>query len=548
MKKERTQNIKHEDQFLEVEIPNFDLLKIKLVQDTQQVYSFDQLKHESHNFTISFDTSNIGTRKDMELSKQIMALTKMNFVEYDNRNSTYRYFTNQYTGDTEYKKKLLKDILGVLKEYEQTKIAEMAQGKNEFDAMEKQVLETDVLLVNYLPKSKLMAVTLKGYAGRDVFINLLSVSEQISIGGTTPKNIKEYEAIKSEFNMSDIRLDEFVELLKQENHSVKLKGKPFFLIKPERYMALKKIIGAFEQTKTLLHNESISEKNVLIANGTDIRSVEVVEDNDFNLYIKYNEEYGAYEFNCLGYSSVYSNGFFFSSFGRHIKTEPTSVLGVFAKNFIYGKYTEDVLRDSIKPCQSINSNSLIESREVIKLDKIEQKKDSNFLIPLKEFEKLQTIKNNYTHWNHIFGRESIKIAFKGRRLPLVITEKAPLIFTNGGDVFFVLKMIEKTRRSTNDSNQDSTGEDNTKHHVTLIGKKISIKEMEYFFEEHDMSPIIKKNSYYLISILNLGVGANLTDENIQRSYENVMLSLKLHQQMSETNTKNISKKVGNVKI
>lgn len=540
--------IVEKDKYLDVEVPNFDLIKIELWQETYQQIKRNKIESENHEFTLMINTEKISSRKDLEFSEKFMELTKMNFVAYDYKNYTYKYFTTPYVGDTEYKKNLLKDIFSYLKEYEAEKKIVLESGQKDFNEHKEDLINTenDSLLVKYLPEEKMIAVILKGFAGKDVFSKLISASERVIVNGAFPKSIRDYENQKK--NEKDTPLNNKIEelntVLQEEENYSKLKGKPFFIIKPQNYLAIKSAIGLVEENKKEVIKQLTEEQNTLLAKGVDFNSIEITEENDFNLYIKYNEEYKAYEFSCVGYNSIYSNGYYVSELKRHIDASPSSVLSVFAKNFIYGKYADEVKKEEIFPCEKILSNSLIETREAILMEKLDAKLNGNFLIPAKEFDKLKQIYENYQGQKYLFDRENKKINIKGKIAPHVSEDHAPSIYTNGKEFLLVLKKINKKSKKPvkeEDLNADvdlisfkdwdnlPPPEVDLTKSVSLIGKKITAKEVDYFFEEHDMAPIIKKNSYTLIGELNLGLQTLLTDENIEKSYNASMLSARLYE-------------------
>jgi len=544
----KTNKIVEKNKYLDIEVPNFDLIKIELWQETYQKIKRNKIESENHEFTLMINTEKISSRKDLEFSEKFMELTKMNFVAYDYKNYTYKYFTTPYVGDTEYKKELLKNIFDYLKVYEAEKKIDLAKGQKSFSENKEELLnaENEALLVKYLPQEKMIAVILKGFAGKDVFGKLVSASERIVVDGSFPKSIRDYENYKKfdENTTINSKIEELNEVLKEEENYSKLKGKTFFIIKPENYMAIKKAIGIVEENKKEVIKQLTEEQNVLLEKGIDFKFIEITEENDFNLYVKYNDEYKAYEFSCVGYNSMYSNGYYVSEMKRHIDASPSSVLSVFAKNFIYGKYEDDINKEDIVPCHQILSNSLLETRDAILMEKLDAKLNGKLLIPAKEFDKLKEIYENYQEQKHLFSRDNKKINIKGKIAPNLPHDHAPAIYTNGKEFLLVLKKINKRSKKpvTEEDLHDDIyamgfkdldilppAEVDLTKSVSLIGKKITAQEVDYFFEKHDMAPMIKKNSYTLIGELNLGIQTLLTDANIEKSYNSSMLSARLYE-------------------
>lgn len=538
-----------ENKFLDIDVPEFNLLQVKLRQDTYQTLNINEIESERHDFTLLINAEKISSKKDLEFSEKFMEITKMNFIAYDYKGNTYRYFTTVNTGDTEYKKNLLKNILTYLKEYENEKKLLLENSKKEFSSHKQEFdrIENDTLLVRYMPEEHLIAVVLKGYAGKDMFSKLASSSERSLFDGKNIKSLKDYELFKKyesidESNKEDKKInkqvEKFDEILKEEPNYKKLKGKSFFLFKPENYLVIKQAIGLAENNKKEIVERLGESAKQLEQSGINFKDIEITEENDFNFYIKYNEEYRAFEFSCSGYASMYSNEYYSSNLKRGISNNPTSILGVYAKNFIYGKYADDIKLENVEPCCFIKSTSLIETKEPILLEKLDQKINERFLIPVTEFKKLKEIKENYESVKYLFCRENKKISIKGKGLPSMSGGQTPFVYTNGKECILVFKTIERVKKvEVEDSKDDyidisdfyKAPKQNSNRSVSLIGKRISLEEVDYFFEKHDMAPMIKKNSYIAIGSLNLDSEALLTDENIEKSYMAAMLSVKLHE-------------------
>lgn len=522
-----TENISGE--YLGIKVPEYSLFKVELNQKSvfKRVIKTGEERNRTDDFIIRINRPGISDSAHQEISKNLKDLFGMSFVSYDYASKTYHYYTNQYTGSSEFKKEKLNKILDYLSEFEKEyKISHQAS----LDAFnsEKQSFEpyTDhMFVVKYHAQKDVIALMLKGFAGKDTYAMVARASSR---NGT----------------LSTLGLEE--DFFDDVNVVKKKEFKRVFLIAPAEYNNIKNFI---EQERQKKQDFLATQEQVAIANKD--KFIQYTEDNVFDFRLKYDEDKKVFDFYCKGYSDPTMD-----QFGR---IPDRSLLAKWALNFILSETI------SLEEYNELNTNvEKFDAKYVHRSDydmpytfKINlgelpdsSKRDKSFLIPAENWEKL----------NQIYERFQAQQAFFGRPEKTLKTNAADIMHRNQGAanlrsnpaIYFDQKgkaYLIYAYRTVTARKADEAG--NKDAYLSMKGVSLTFDEVNYFLDTHPMSEKIKHNSVFLNSEVwlraedkldNFGQPTLLNEQEREDAFNTIYMHAKL------LNTTQEAKKTKRMKI
>ena len=522
-----------ENEFLDVEIPKLDWVKLD-IRSVQTIVNGDV---ESNDYEVSFFMGEKLTYEDKELSRNVQDVLKLSFAPYYWQEKKYKFYTTQKTGPVEYKKEILKNLFKLFKDYEvkNDKIFESSTSEYENDIKENLKLETPDLILKLNPKTKQFVVLAKDFLGADNYRLLKSCS----LYSSTLINPK-----FSVDNNDSLMLT--TDFFKEDVGNKKIDKKTYFIINPQFYLKVKNhfLESKEKQEEFIFSQKEISEK-------IDLKSLEIKEDNIFDLKIEFNEKDQCFDF--------YSKGYFEPSYYNGYRPK-RNLLGTWALNFIFAE--ENKLLDTNENSYQFHDEIVFPNKNKINLEEVKggSKKDKDVKIPVSEWEKIEKIKNNFEKEMIFWSRKTkdIKIThcdFAGSE----IFSKYPAIYINDkGECFFafssrrmgVFKGIGVSNRENpwgdmyklEDVNlSEGVVEEKKKREVkfsqTLKTIPISFEEAKFYLNEHPFAENIKRGSINLNGVIHSPPDSLLNQDTKQEVFNKMMLMAEIATMSNKSSVK-----------
>lgn len=482
--------------FMGVKFPEFKGVTVEL-SSTKDVFKSvktgEVLEETSPNFKIMLKLVEFNNRReDIELSFKIQEATQLKFAPYYKNGGYYSFYTTGYQS-TETKAKIFKDLIELISAYVEEKKYEVIVFKEDFkeDYENNFTLETrDMLLMPYHAKdvTPMFLVVLKDKVSSEAYSYLKR--ESFYSGYLSPnKEEEENQSISASF----YNVQQYFPDFKRKNG--------FFLIPPSSYSIVKTYLQS-EVAKDNFYFEEQLKK----AQKFDVNSVEYDEKNIFGISIKYVEDKGVFLFQGKGYkdgASIFHTG----RGGTYSTSSNRTLLGLWANNFIYA---EKLSENEIEDKKITSKDFFIEDSNKIELTFLPggSAKDG-YLVPVSDYEKLLTIKQNVEKENKIWGRQDLLIdIFKEFSFDNAWSVPYPVIMiTESGTAYLC-----HTRR------QKKSKEKTTLECTTFKGVEITQEEVNYLLNEHPFSSDIAKLSKD-ITILSSSSIKEIKDFNILSEQE-----------------------------
>lgn len=516
------------DSFLEIEMPNLDWIKVSLTH-TQTTYGEDVL---SEDYDVSIYMGEKLSYEDKSLSNKIQETLKLNFPPYYWQEKKYRFYTTEKTGNVEHKKEILKNLFSVLQNYEveNKKNFEDSSLEYEKDVEANLKLETPDLIMKLHPITKNFIVLAKDFLGPENY-KLLKSSSIYSSSLINPK-------FSTESNHTDMLTTDF---FKEDLGNKKIEKKTYFVINPQFYLNVKK---HFLSSQLAQDNFINSQKE--ISKNIDLKSLEIREENIFDLKIDFNEKDQCFDF--------YSKGYFEPSYYAGYRTK-RNLLAMWALNFIFSEKQDEenpsVYHDEI----------LLDDMKKIVLTEVKggSKKDKNVKIPASDWEKIEKIKNNFDSQMLFWGRKTKDIKITHCDFShLEIFHKFPAIYiSEKGECFFafssrrmgIFKAIGSSYNKKIDDDfmidegilLDESGNEKKKREVkfsqTLKTIPISFEEAKMYLNDHPFSKGIKKGTILLNSVIHNQSDILPTEENNLEIFDKMMMMAEIASSANKNTTK-----------
>lgn len=516
--------------FLDVEIPNFDWIKVSLSHTQTTLGEVIQ----SEDYDVSVYMGEKLSYEDKKLSAKIQEALKLNFPPYYWQEKKYRFYTTEKTGIIEHKKDILKNLFNILKDYEieNKKNFEDSTIEYENDIKSNLKLETPDLIMKLHKETNNFIVLAKDFLGPENY-KLLKSSSIYSSSLINPKY-----SIESTSN-TIITTDFFQE----EVGNKKIEKKTYFVINPQFYLNVKKhfLSSKLEQDNFISSQKEIS-KNI------DLKSLEITNDNVFDLKIEFNEKDQCFDF--------YSKGYFEPSLYAGYRTK-RNLLGTWALNFIFSEKHDET------NTPNYHDEIILDDMEKIVLKEVKggSKKDKNVKIPASEWEKIQKIKNNFENQMLFWSRKTKDIKITHCDFShLEIFQKFPAIYINDkGECFFafssrrmgVFKAIGSAYNKKIDDDflidegilvdENGNGNEKKKREVkfsqTLKTIPISFEEAKKYLDEHPFSKGIKKGTILLNAVVHSPQDMLQTEENKLEIFNKMMMMAEIASSTNKNNTK-----------
>ncbi len=516
------------DSFFGIEAPRLDWIKVEL-KHIQTTYGGDV---HSEDYDVSVYVGEKLSYEDKDLSKKVQETLKLNFPPYYWQEKKYRFYTTERTGPLEHKKEILKELFEVLKNYEikNQKNFEESSVEYENDVQNNLKLETPDLILKLEPKSKKFIVLAKDFLGSENY-KLLKSSSLLSSYLISPKFLPEN-------NTDSLMLT--TDFFKEEMGNKKTEKKTYFVINPQFYLKVK---NHFLASKVAQENFINSQK--VISNSVDLKSLEIKEDNVFDLKVEFNEKDQCFDF--------YSKGYFEPSFYAGYRSQ-RNLLGTWALNFIFSEKQNDEANIQW------HNEILLDGMNKIILEEVKggSKKDKNVKIPASEWEKIQLIKNNFNKEMLFWGRKTKDIKITHCDFShLEVFQKFPAIYINDkGECFFVFSSrrmgIFKAIGSAYDKKDDDfmidegipideNGNEKKKREIkfsqTLKTIPITLEEAKFYLNEHPFANKIKKGTIDLNATIHNQANILHTEENQVEIFNKMMMMAEIVGTSNKNTTK-----------
>lgn len=514
-----------EGKFKDIELPQLPGVEMSLTSKQEVTYSTktgEVLESGPNNYEIIINTYGLTNGiENKELSDEIQEATKMPFSLYAYRSGSYRFFTTYRTPEDD-KESILKSLLSIV-----TKFAKNAGPipTNYFqEDLEKDLsveLREMVMFPCQVNDEKLFVVALKDYLeNKQDFAKLAQLSKFNSFLVSDKKSDK---------SLGDVTVSDVKKYFPNFN-----KRNKFFVMEPKFHNALKEFV-LDKQLKEGYFNQEEQRK----AKNIDVKSVEVLEPNVFDIRIEYMEDKGVFLFKGKSY------------FQKPIVIRSTYVLdrglwGDIAEEHIYAKFSKD---------DDINNDYMYSSNNADRLQPLKGgSAKSGWEIPVSEIEKLRKIKENFEEEQKLFGREELLIDIPGSVDVKYAWNDGLAILYDRNDCFLVYSCRQAKKKLPETMNADdlhliSTPKKHKEgeliyedenifdkyyvHKTTFYGFRISGKEAEELLKEDCkyQGQNILRNSINLNAVLSV-TKKEYTDLKIDEATE-IFETKKLHYQMYE---------------
>ncbi len=507
--------------FWDIDIPTFNHIKIELSELA--------IKKKSHDFKITIDLSSVFKTRDKDFEDAYKNIFKMNFASYDYKSKIYMYYSSGRDTLEENKEKI-NQMFNKLIEIDlsfQEKIKNKSQNEEKILLLDKELIPYGQIvhlkqnfMVFYFTKRVDQEVfsNLKNHAQYSRLIDKNSLNEKDVFNLLIEKKLHHYEC----FKQITKKFDEIIKDIEPKTID-NCKNNPLFLkflnnLSYENMMIIDPLEFDFwndlikiEKSKMLEIFQDISIKEAVIKQSFDLKSLEVKEDNVFDLSIEYLEEKKWFKISCKGLLESIDN------FGR---VNPIKNAAHWASNMLLVDektpltsyyYKKDYHRD----VKALEFNFLPDSS---------RKNKENYL-PVDEYEKVKILKENFEKEKQFFERPIVKLKDYNIQMETFF----PYVDSQGQAYFIIGK-----NRSTKEPEK-----------CTLKGFKIKHEELLYLINQHPLHQILKQHfqeyNYWMACLkenaintqsLNLSFKELFTKETHS---ENILL---LNQIMEETRNQN----------
>lgn len=503
-----------ENSFFDITPPNFEWIKV----DLKHIQTTLGGEIQTDDYDVSIYVGEKLSYEDKDLSKKIQETLKLNFPPYYWQEKKYRFYTTERTGPLEHKKEILEGLFDILKNYEiqNKKNFEESSVEYENDVQNNLKLETPDLILKLEPNSKKFIVLAKDFLGGENY-KLLKSSSLLSSYLISPKFLPEN-------NTDSLMLT--TDFFKEEMGNKKIEKKTYFIINPQFYLKVKNHF-----LKSQIAQEEFISSQKVISNKIDLTSLEIKEDNVFDLKVEFNEKDQCFDF--------YSKGYFEPSFYAGYRSQ-RNLLATWALNFIFSEKQED------KANIEWHNEILLDGMNKITLAEVKggSKKDRNVKIPASEWQKIQSIKNNFEKEMLFWGRKTKDIKITHCDFSnLEIFQKFPAIYINDkGECFFafssrrmgVFKAIGNAYNKKDDDFMidegipiDEEGNEKKKREIkfsqTLKTIPITFEEVKFYLNEHPFANKIKKGTIDLNSTIHNQADILPTEENKLEIFNKMMM-------------------------
>ncbi len=517
-----------ENSFFDIKAPNFEWLKV----DLRHIQTTLGGEVQGDDYDISIYMGEKLSYEDKNLSRKVQEILKLNFPPYYWQEKKYRFYTTERTGALDDKKEMLEKLFELFKNYEieNKKNFEDSSQEYENDIKNNLKLETPDLILKLEPKSKRFIVLAKDFLGGENY-KLLKSSSLLSSYLINPKFLPEN-------NTDSLMLT--TDFFKEEMGSKKIEKKTYFVINPQFYLKVKNhfLDSKVEQEKFISSQKAIS-------NNIDLKSLEIKEDNLFDLKVEFNEKDQCFDF--------YSKGYFEPSFYAGYRSQ-RNLLGTWALNFIFSEKQNETANIQW------HNEILLDGMNKIILEEVKggSKKDKNVKIPASEWEKIQKIKENFEKEMLFWGRKTKDIKITHCDFShLEVFQKFPAIYINDkGECFFafsgrrmgVFKAIGSAYNKKDDDFMidegipiDENGNEKKKREIkfsqTLKTIPITFEEAKFYINEHPFAEKIKKGTINLNATIHNQTNILSTEENKIEIFNKMMMMAEI----ASSSNKNTSK-------
>ena len=495
-----------ENQYNQDRFKELDWVKID-VKTLSKVLSNRKTKYDySKEFLLTIDVSKKINEKDIEINNFLQSVFSThidNYYYYAKKEYVIKsyYLRNETALDSDAREKSLTDKLNKVydffKVYEKVKTKEVAEYLKEYseDINNNKVYNTSLFKV--FPKeingNKEYIVLLTGFVEKD-FFTFKTNSKYMS-------KVMDHDSKEKIKNEVDSSIKDFLISTKDvEEYSDKSLGKYYFVVNPNGYSEIKKIINRELQKEKDF--KSLQEEVVM---NNDLTRFDVVEDNLFELKIKFDNDKKMFEFYGKGlfnFWNKYTN-----------RVEEKSLFGAWASRFIYITDQLNIIEKiPNNECQTLvqlkkySTDDLKDRNDFYAIGEEYEKykefgggkyknlelrfhsssdwKEKRLYIPATDWKEIEIIKNNYEREKLFFGREEIKEVMVVKESPFLEKKEIPIIFVTNKNELLLAYHTKK-------------GSAKKIPIITVTGVKINFKEAQYFLENHPLAEQIKKYSIYM---------------------------------------------------
>jgi hypothetical protein len=445
------QESKVEGEFLDITLPKYHHFNVQLISDYyKKTNSRLNTVLEKNNFKIEITFSDKTMLPTQELNQDLGEAFGLGWTPYNRYSNSYSFFTSVNTGDSQAKKDVLTKILNVLNKYEHI--------------YQEQINQSNELVSD------------KNFNKNDYEFNsedyTIYFDEKIEKYKFIILNYIDYEEYKK-ISLFAINKARGINESEIPSHLIKANekyyAKTIFDVPLHRLNELKKFIEKEEDK----HDTYIQEQQS-IYDALDKESVEILEENLFNLSIKVDDENKRFVMYCKGMNN-------------------TPYQGQIPKKSILGQWAHQCFFTSEKTI-----DGEVGDFEVKELKNSSYAKKEVF-VPLEEIEKIKAIKENYLKSKKYFSHEK-SFKFRGN----LLTSHAyttyhltdyPAFYLSEKDIYLVYSYRSANRNATEEYTSFKGSKVSYQDMVDIMNSVpfadkilINSQELNYFIYKHDTVP------------------------------------------------------------
>lgn len=471
-----------EGSFMGIEAPKFEHFDIALMHSIYTEKTPKLLKEIIHddNFSIRIIPKNVSQSFFKEIQDNLSAMVSPSYVKIDYHRNEFLYYTGQWTGDIEAKKKNLTNMMEYLGEFEKDYANNFANAKAAFEEGVKNPIsyvDPDIAVKYHPQMNAFVVVALRFLQNPGLFKVLAGASEKMGV-------MEDFPEVTPEF-FSDL-----VTIKGNKKHYGKL-DKKTFIIRNADYQKIKGLV----ETKLQKKQEFYQEQNEFVAQY-DKNPFFYDKENILNFKINLNRETNCFEFYCSGYKRP--------SPSPHGNIPERSVLGKWALNFLLSRPRGE--NENIDSLSYEERDGEIEENNTYKilLDVQPQveKTLKKLVVPANDLEKLRQIYDRFMKDEEFYTRPFKTLKLHDFDLTSEALAGAPGIYFNSKGKPFMVFSIGRIH-AVSDQKKDETGEwiptgkKAKDASVTYKAIALDYEEANYFINEHEWAEKIKANSIRL---------------------------------------------------